>query len=267
MRFPATAAALLVLTPAVMAVSPAISPAEQVAAAHGRENVPADAVLRASITVEFGGNALLDAAELTFHPNGGLVRIETDDATAVFDGTTAHLSPPDAEMARPRFQLLTWPYFALMPFKLDDGGANLAEIDDAPLREGGEPMPRMRLTFGQGVGDSPDDWYVLYLDGSLLKAASYIVTYGDVDPDAAEPHAIVYDDIENVPGPDGRPTGVLISRSWTFHNWSEDEGITGEPIGRATLEDLRFVERESGMFEAPADAREVEVPAGDAENG
>ena len=263
---PALAAALL-LPAAVMADSPAISPAERVAAAHGRENVPADAVLRASITVEFGGNALLDAAELTFHPNGGLVRIETGDATAVFDGKSAHVSPADADMARPRFQLLTWPYFAAMPFKLDDGGTTLAEIDDAPLREGEDPMPRMKLTFAQDVGDSPDDWYVLYLDGSLLKAASYIVTYGDVDPGEAEPHAIVYDDIENVPGPDGRPTGVLISRSWTFHNWSEDEGITGEPIGRATLEDLRFVEREPGMFEAPADAREVEVPAGDAENG
>ena len=249
--------------------APATRPGEvgplvaEVEAAHGRGEVPAGHVLHGTITVTFGENALLDAAEIWFDANGGLVRIETGDgATAVLDGTTAHLSPPDADIPRPRFQLLTWPYFAVNAFKLRDGGADLAMMDPAPLREGEQPMRRMLLTFAAGTGDSPDDWYVLYLDDAgRLVSSAYIVTYGTPAAEAEqEPHAIVYADFQDVPLPDGTNSGVVLSPTWTFYDWSEADGLVGEPRGSVEIEDLRFVETPAGAFDAPRDSREVVAP-------
>ncbi len=234
-----------------------------VAEVHGRANAPANAVLHGTITVEFGGNTLLDAADIWFHPNGGLVRIDAGDGdVAVFDGQTAWANE-QGTLARPRFQLLTWPYFAVMPFKLDDGGTRLEGMDDAPLRAGEAPMRRMKLTFGEGVGDSPDDWYVLYVDDDdQLVASGYIVTYGkSVDAAEAEPHAIVYKNFTDVPGPDGEPTGVVLSPTWEFYNWTEADGITGDVIGRVSIDGLALVETPDGVFERPEGTEEVTPPS------
>lgn len=261
MSIPRLLAALAVTVAVAPAVADDHDVAEAVAEAHGRDRVPANAVLRGQLTVDFGGRRTIDAADLWFHSNGALVRLESGGEVAVFDGSTAWATP-EFPIGQPRFQLLTWPYFAVMPFKLDDGGANLEPLEPAPLREGEEPSERARLTFDAGVGDSPDDWYVLYLNAqNQLVASGYIVTYGQSAEQAeAAPHAIVYRDFADVPGVDGEATGVVLSTSWDFYNWTADGGIVGEPIGRVTLENLAFAEPPEGAFEPPEGSQEVAPP-------
>jgi hypothetical protein len=50
--------------------------------------------------------------------------------------------------------------------------------------------------------------------------------------------------------------GVLFSTSWTFWNWSQDRGIEGEPVGKARLSRIQFVQPKADAFTAPAGARE-----------
>ena len=45
--------------------------------------------------------------------------------------------------------------------------------------------------------------------------------------------------------------GIPVATSWEFYNWSKEEGITGEPIGDATITSLTFSEEKEGMFAAP----------------
>jgi hypothetical protein len=250
---------LIPLLVSTLLAAPTMPTPAEVAAAHGREAVPADHVFEANLTVRFRGNVLLDEADLRFHPNGGLVRIETETGVAVFDGTTAWVTGEDV-MPRPRFQLLTWPYFAVNAFKLDDGGTSLEPMEPAPLVEGEQSFRRAMLTFGTGVGDSPDDWYILYFDDDdRLVASAYIVTYGaGDDAPEPEPHAIVYGDFIDVPA-DGEATGVLLSPDWTFYNWDEDRGIVGEPIGTVSLSELRLVAGGED-FVRPQGSTEVVVP-------
>ena len=233
-----------------------------VAAAHGRDAVPAGHVFAGDITVNFGDRTLLDAARIHFHPHGGLVRIDTDAGTAVFDGQTAYVTGDDA-VPNARFQLLTWPYFAVAAYKLDDGGTNLEPMEPAPVREGEDPQTRGKLTFDAGVGDAPDDWYVLYVnDDDQLTAMAYIVTYGKTLEQAeAEPHAIVYDGFTDVPDADGEPTGAIIATNWTFYDWTEAEGVVGEPIGSVTIDNLQLIPAPAGAFDKPEGATEQEVPA------
>ncbi|MEM1012106.1 MAG: hypothetical protein AAGI46_07790 [Planctomycetota bacterium] len=234
--------------------------AQDVADAHGRNALPSGLVLQSPITVNIGGNTMLEGADMTFHSNGALVRIEAGGDTAVFDGQTAWVTP-DATMPIPRFQLLTWPYFAVMAYKLDDGGAVLEPMASAPLREGEDPMTRAKLTFTDGTGDSPEDWYILYLnDDNQLIASAYIVTYGKTAAEANPPKAIVYEDYTNVPGPDGE-TAAVLSPTWSFFAWDENKGLVGEAVGKVTLDDLRFVAPSEDVFEKPEGAAEVEAPA------
>lgn len=212
------------------------------------------------IQVSFGGNELIDG-KMLFTPDTGRSRLELADGTvAVFDGRQAWVSPADAELSGARFHLLTWPYFLAVPAKLRDPGARLEEL--APKRLGEADYDAARLTFGPGVGDAPDDWYVLYRkpDTGRLAAMAYIVTYGNtLEKAEAEPHAITYEELREV-------GGVEIPHRWRFWLWSEGKGIHGDPIGEVKLSDVRFVTPAADAFDKPEDAREDALPADEADS-
>jgi len=210
--------------------------------------------IRANFVVEFGGSKAIDGTIL-FTTDGARSRIEHRNGTVwVFDGAKAWSKPGEAKQMS-RFHTLTWPYFALAAFKLQDGGATLTPEGKRPLN--GQEMLAARLTFAPGTGDAPDDWYLLHIDPKThqLRAMAYIVTYGKTrEAGEKEPHAIVYDGFETI-------DGVTLSTAWTFHNWSSEAGITGDAIGRATLSDVQFVDPAEDAFRAPEGAAEDPLPA------
>lgn len=173
---------------------------------------------------------------------------EDDGATVAYTDGGVHLWPPDADWPRARFDVLTWHYFFWIPYKLTDDGANVAEeqIDFS----GSGPESILRLTFGTGVGDAPDDWYLIRRDSTtgLIDAVAYIVTYSkSVDEAETDPHAILYTDYRDV-------QGVPIAHRWTFHYWGN--GV-GEQLGEATISNVEFVET-AGEYAVPGEARVVE---------
>lgn len=230
---------------------------EPIQAAHGLPAWRARQAIQADIKVEFGDQVVL-AGTLLFETWVGRVRIErTDGAVLVFDGQDAWVWPADAKADAARFDLLTWPYFVAAPMKLADPGTHITQLDPMPLRDN-EILPAARLTFDSGVGDSPDDWYVLYRDprNGHLVAMAYIVTYGGKDLQEAqkEPHAITYGDFETI-------DGVTISTRWQFWLWDANKGIHGEPLGRAQLSRVRFVDRpDPSSFGKPCGAKLAPLP-------
>ncbi|MEM8931563.1 MAG: hypothetical protein AAGE94_10325 [Acidobacteriota bacterium] len=228
---------------------------EAVERAHGEASWDRQQVLQADIVVEFRGNTMIDGTMWTDTPVGK-TRFELADGTVlIFDGDTAWTSPADAAFQGTRFHVLTWPYFLAAPMKLDDPGTHVETLGDRPFAEG-RALPAAKLTFDAGVGDSPEDWYVLYRDPATdhLVGMAYIVTFGTaVEKAEEEPHAIVYSDPVEV-------DGVTLFQRWVFHDWSAEKGIFGDPIGRVELSNLRFVEPAANAFERPADAREEAAP-------
>jgi hypothetical protein len=95
-----------------------------------------------------------------------------------WDGTQAW-STFDPKAAAPRFWALTPYYFVGMPFVFGDPGINLAIVQADPKLAGLPPADVVKITFGKGVGDAPDDYYYAYFardDGRLL-AVRYVVSY------------------------------------------------------------------------------------------
>lgn len=248
----------LSLTAAFMAVSlpaaaqPADSFAASIEKAHGIDAWRSKSAVSTRLKVTFGGNTAIDGT-LVMDPSGAHVRLELVAGSVLgYDAGDAWVSGADVPGAR--FHVLTWPYFLAVPMKLRDPGTHLEDLGPRPFKDGRE-LPAARLTFDHGVGDTPDDWYVLYRDAkNRLAGMAYIVTFGkSVDEAEKEPHAVVYDGFEDV-------DGVAIPRHWRFYAWNEESGIVGVPIGEAKLDNVHFVEPAADAFTRPAGARSADMP-------
>ncbi len=234
--------------------------AEPIEAAHGIGAWKTKQAVQYDIRIEFGGNVTFDGRTI-FEIGRERVRMESRDGdlAMVWDGEDAWYWPADANMSgpSPRFHLRTWTYFLAAPFKLRDPGSHLQLRYGMPLREGeGRHYDVAKLSFGEGVGDAPDDWYMLYRDPQSRRLAgmAYIVTYTkDVQEAEQSPSMIIYEQYEEF-------DGVTLSTQWRFHHWSLRKGAHGEPKGMVTISNLRFVELEGDEFEHPAGAAKDELP-------
>ncbi len=107
------------------------------------------------------------------------------DAEFAWTGDRAWIAPPDIEQPNPRFWALSGFYFQQIPFVFADPGVNYDAVPDESID--GTPHDMVRITFGDDVGDAPDDSYTLYLDKETgrVDAIRYTVTFGrDVGSEA-----------------------------------------------------------------------------------
>ncbi|MEM1207908.1 MAG: hypothetical protein AAGI54_01450 [Planctomycetota bacterium] len=229
----------------------------QIEAAHQTEKYLGETAVQADFVVDFPGMVSLSGT-MWFTPAVGQTRLELDDGTViVFDGETCWVTPESAASPMARFHALTWPYFAALPNKMTEPGVNLESVGMLPAA--GERMPAVKMTFGEGVGDAPDDWYYVFADEQgVVRAASYIVTFGKSEEEAvdAEDNAsiILYQGYQPV-------DGVPISTDWIFGYWDDESGM-GLVKGSAGLSNVRFVDPPAGAFDRPAGAVEVAMPGG-----
>lgn len=110
-------------------------------------------------------------------------RIETKDYTLGFDGDKVWVQQDTTAFNpdRARFYHNLMFYFYAMPFVLSDEGITYT---DAPsLEMDGVVYKGTKISFGNGVGDAPDDNYILYSDPTTNEMAwlAYTVTYGSED--------------------------------------------------------------------------------------
>lgn len=76
-----------------------------------------------------------------------------------------------------RFWALTPYYFSALPFVLDGEGVNLEQLNQKEFK--GNMYDVVKVTFDEGTGDAPDDYYILYFHAVNHKLAviRYIVSY------------------------------------------------------------------------------------------
>ncbi len=258
MRTLAPALTLAALVAACGSTPVAVEPsgfAAEIAAAHGAASLYDMPPLHAHVSVTAGGAEVLDA-DMVFDAASGRVRLEADDGrVAVFDGTDAWaVGVPPEELPVVRFHLLTWSYFVAAPWKLGDPGSSLGPVERRELR--GAAQDAALLTFADGVGDTPDDWYVVYADpdSRLLTALAYIVTFAASVAEAeVDPHAATYDGLVDV-------DGLRVPAELTIWSWREDQGLTGDPLGQCAFTELRFAAAADDAFAPPPGAQRIDAP-------
>ena len=121
-------------------------------------------------------------------------------------------------------------YFVNLPWLTQDPGVSLGDPEEGILEGDDTKYQTVLMTFGKGVGDTPDDYYKLYIHPTThqLKACEYVVTYKSLLPEgvAHSPvHRLVYDEWSQVEGL-SVPTRYTIYEqdkiyaSCTIRNWS-----------------------------------------------
>ncbi len=205
------------------------------------------------IDLSFGGKSSFKGEVISSTNSSWIKVIKDDGTTLIFDGKKAWISPAAKNYKGARFDMFTWQYFFMAPFKFSDGGTKWKELGDQKYTEN-TLLKSAQLTFESGTGDASNDYYIVYKDqNNLVKAMGYIVTYGGKSIAAAEKnaHAIVYNDYRKV-------NGIPIAHQWFFHNWSKETGLRDE-IGNAKISDVKFLKEKNINHQKTNDAIEVKL--------
>ena len=171
------------------------------------------------------------------------------DARFAWTGDRAWIAPDSIEQPNPRFWALSGFYFQQIPFVLADPGTHYEALPDDTID--GTPHDMVEITFGEDVGDSPDDRYTLYLDKGTgrVDAIRYTVSYGrDVGPDEALPETFFdYADYVTV-------DGLTVPTRFEGYTYSAADG-PGDTLRNEAVAD-------SISYRRPFDASKLEPPQG-----
>ncbi|MFT6996937.1 MAG: hypothetical protein ACJAQ4_000682 [Cryomorphaceae bacterium] len=228
-----------------------LNPIQKIEEAHSKQDFLSKDVVQFDIILKFGGTERLNGS-MTLATNSSRGHISYENGKDLyFDQNKVFVSPETENTASARFSAYTWQYFFLFPYKLSDPGTNWSKVTEANLN--GNVYNSQKLTFGDGVGDAPDDWYITYSDSesNLMEVAAYIVTAGSTVEEAEEdPHAISYHDYKDV-------DGIVLAHSWQFREWRKDSGLTRQ-LGSAELSNFKFIEADKSDLLAPEGSIEIE---------
>ena len=219
--------------------------------AHKKDEFLSKKAVSFDINIFFGGNKAFKG-KVTTLTDSTKIRMDLDNGVSlVFDGEKVYQTPSDAEYERARFDIFTWSYFFLFPYKLSDPGTVWNDYENNKLAD--QSFDAQKLTFADDVGDSPDDWYIVYAEPetNVIKYSSYIVTFFASKEEAEkDPHAIEFSKYEEV-------DGIPISKRWEFWGWTEEKGIT-DKLGYADLTNVEFVDVKNEFFSKPENSKIIE---------
>lgn len=176
------------------------------------------------------------------------VLITSEQYTIGFDGQEVWITP-DKE-AYPgnsaRFYHNLQFYFFAIPFVLADPGTHHEDLGQSTFQ--GETCHVVKTSFGNHVGDAPDDYYLTYADPEThqLKLLLYTVTY--FSGEASETfNARMYDSLQEV-------DGLLVPARMISYRWEND--TLGEKRSETAFRNVRFSKEapDPSMFAIPEGA-------------
>ncbi len=168
-----------------------------------------------------------------------------------FDGKVAWALPDVSEISgkSAAFYYNLDFYFIGVPFLLKDPGVNVSYEGEVNVSE--KEYESLKITFGSGVGFTPEDVYYLYLDPEtyVLQILTYSISYFDSE-NAGINSAKVYSDYRAV-------QGLLMPHKMENFEWKD--GQIGNSKNHLRLfSDIKFLDEipDEKLFEVPEGAVE-----------
>ncbi|MCI2228055.1 hypothetical protein MC378_02665 [Polaribacter sp. MSW13] len=212
--------------------------------AHKKASFLKHQAIQFEANIEFGGNEVFNA-KVSISTTSDIAKITYKNGDEIFvNKETIFVSPSLKDNAGVRFHAYTWNYFFLFPYKLSDNGTKWN--DNFKTKETNNPFDTAKLSFGENIGDAPDDWYIVYAnkENNLLDHAAYIVTVNkSTEAAEADPHAIKYLNYKEV-------SGVPFASNWEFYEWNIEQGMSNK-IGSAKITNIQFIENFREHFSVP----------------
>lgn len=172
---------------------------------------------------------------------------EAADAELGWDGERAWIAPaPEAFPSTARFWATTPYYFVGIPFVLGDPGVRFEVLPDAELD--GVAHRIVKASYESGTGDSPDDYYVLYLhpETHRVSAIRYVVAYpGFFEEGQHSPEKLMrYEGLHEV-------AGVLVPARLDTYAWDAEAAAIGERVTDVEVANVALGERWPASIFAP----------------
>lgn len=164
-------------------------------------------------------------------------RIDGKNFTIGFDGKDVWLAQKDSTAFRSnaRFYHNLYFYFYAMPFVLGDDGITYEKTES--LLYDGVLYPGIKVSYGENIGDSPEDNYFLYYDPESyqMEWLGYTVTYFNGEPSDKVSY-IRYGDWQKV-------KGVLLPKTLTWYH-TDDTGKVTEARNTVTFTNVALTDKE-----------------------
>ncbi len=217
---------------------------------------------RMAPSVSFSNRFEVDFGDGNWAPFDGEIQVETSSRRAhvalsnpdgsmgrlAYDGETAWSAGSLQGLAQAPARFTAWRDFYLynLPWMTQDPGVHLGEPGMATLLGGDEHLVTIRMTFEMHAGDTPNDYYLLYIDPETyrLRASQYVMTYASMLPEgmvATPPSIFVWQETVEV-------DGLIVPSRYTVY-WP-----SGAPVTRGA-------EIRDWSFRRPFDASRLTMPA------
>jgi len=145
--------------------------------------------------------------------------IETAGWAIGNDGTNVWLQNKEAEYGgNARFYHNLFFYFYAMPFVVADEGITYTDVPTTELD--GVNYEGVKISYGAGVGDSPEDEYIVYYDAETKRMAwlGYTVTF-NTNEKSQDWHFIKYANWNEV-------NGIILPSALVWYNVEEGKPTT-----------------------------------------
>ena len=200
----------------------------------------------------FGRGERLENHLIDLHSRKTL--ITTDNYQIGYDGNDVWITPGlDAFSGSPRFMNGLHFYFFAIPFVLSDPGTNREYL--GRVRIGEQEYEAVKISYNDGVGASPDDYYIVHLDPETyqLKLLLYTATFRTQAP-SENYNARVYEEWQEV-------DGLLLPSKIVSYRWDAEARRLGDQRGEAFYSDIKLgkASPDASLF-APPQGAEIDAP-------
>lgn len=105
------------------------------------------------------------------------IKLVSDQRTIGYDGENVWVMPDTIEVGNARFYHNLYFYFYSFPFVVGDPGVFYEDIEPKEIL--GTTYNGIKITYGEGVGDTPKDYYIIWYNPETYKMEwlMYTVTY------------------------------------------------------------------------------------------
>ncbi len=141
-------------------------------------------------------------------------------------------------------------YFYAMPFIVGDAG--IIYEDTEPLIFEGQTYPGILISYEAGIGESPDDQYVIYYNAktSQMEWLGYTVTFGK-DEKSKDFHFIRYNNWQTV-------NGTVLPKSMDWYTY--ENNLPTEKRNTVEFTDILLSEKapDASIFAIPESAKVID---------
>ncbi len=174
--------------------------------------------------------------------------VKAPNYTIGFDGAQVWVSPNKAAFPdqSATFYHNLYFYFHAMPFVLADPGVKYEKLDDITVQ--GQPYHVIGISFGSGIGDTPEDQYQMFVNPETKRMEWLLYTVTYFDKKASNVYkALKYEDYKE-------HQGLLFPTKLTSYVY--EDGQIGDMRYGFSFENLQLEKEqpEQTQFEKPANA-------------